>query len=106
MNAALAAKNKKQIEFSPRSIIDKQVGYTTTVSNTAAERAIVFSNLIIKHVAGEESDIVDEYILKSDKLERQFQEDLDNGLAPTIFIMTIGSTHSLSIECVKSIATA
>lgn len=107
LNAALAAKNKKQMEHAPKCIADKQIGYASRVSNTAVERSIVFANLTLRHVyASDESKIVDDFEITTEGLEQLFQKDVDDGLVPTLFILTIGSTASLSIESVKDISAA
>ena len=107
LNVALAAKNKKQMEMAPESIIDRQVGYMSTVSNLAVERSIKFSNLHLHHIrCSEPSDKVDEYPLTAEQIEKEFQADIEKGLVPTYFITTIGSTNSLSIENVREIAKA
>ena len=107
LNVGHAAKNKKQMELSPKNIIDKQVGYMTNIGNTAVERSITFTNLILKKISPiEESKYVDEFPITSEYLEEIFQKDVDNGLVPTFFITTLGSTASLSIEDIKGISTA
>ncbi|CAI2360124.1 unnamed protein product [Moneuplotes crassus] len=105
--ASLAAKNKIQMEHYPNSIVNKQVGYMTPISNLAVERSIKFSNLKLHHIECEREDhLVDEFPLKAESIEREFQKDIDNGLVPTIFITSLGSTASLSIENVKEISKA
>ena len=95
------------MELAPKNIIDKQVGYMTNIGNTAIERSINFSNLILKKVKpSESSKIVDEFPITAEYLEEIFQNDVDNGLVPTFFITTLGSTASLSIEDIKEISKA
>ena len=103
----LAAKNKAQKEHAPESIIDKQVGYMTPLSNLSVERSIKFSNLKLHYIECEPGEHnVDEYSLKAETIEKEFQKDIDNGLVPTVFITSLGSTSSLSIENIKEISKA
>jgi aromatic-L-amino-acid/L-tryptophan decarboxylase len=107
LNIALAAKNKKQMEMEHRRIIDKQVGYMTTVSNIAVQRSIKLSNLKLRRIEPvHSSDLVDDFPITAEQLELIFKEDIDNGFVPTLFITTVGSTTSLSIENLKEISSA
>ena len=88
-------------------LIDKQVGYMSIVSNVAVERSIKFSNLIVHCLKdNREWNIVDEFIMKTEEIEEMFEQDIRNGLTPTLFILTVGSTQSLSIESIKDVAAA
>ena len=77
----------------------------TPLSNLAVERSIKFSNLNLHYIEWESQDNkVDEYPLKAEDIELEFQKDIDSGLIPTIFIISLGSTSSLSIEDIKEIS--
>jgi len=79
----------------------------TPVSNLAVERSITFSNLKLHYIKCEEGEHkVDEYPITAESIEKEFQKDIDNGLIPTLFITSLGSTSSLSIENIEEIAKA
>ena len=44
--------------------------------------------------------------MKTEEIEAMFEQDIRNGLTPTLFILTVGSTQSLSIESIKDVAAA
>ena len=93
LNVALAAKNRQRMVNPEADLIDKQVGYMSIVSNVAVERSIKFSNLIVHCLKdNREWNIVDEFIMKTEEIEAMFEQDIRNGLTPTLFILTVGST--------------
>ena len=50
MHAALAAKNRKQMELKGQDIRGLQVGYESTMSNITCERAMILANLQVKKI--------------------------------------------------------
>ena len=88
-------------------MVDKQVGYMSIHSNITVERAIKYSNLNL-HLVNSigKTKIVDEFPVSANKVEVMFEEDIANGLKPTLYIITIGSTASLCIKDVKEVSIA
>ena len=107
LNIALAAKNRQRMLNPDINLVDNQVGYMSMVSNVAVERSIKFSNLRINCIKDTvKCEIVEDFPISTQYLGNLFQEDIRKGLTPTLFILTVGSTPSLSIESIKDIATA
>ena len=107
LNVTVAAKHRQRIQNPDLNLIDKQVGYMSTVSSMAVERAIKFSNLIVNYVQNTiKTDIVDDYPLTTEELEKIFENDINQGLKPTIYMLTIGSVQSFSVESIKEVAQA
>jgi len=94
MNACLAAKAWKKTNES----VDNYVGYCTTQSNIAVERAISFSNIEVWKIPKEKKGLADEYPMSVTYLEKCIQEDIEAGKIPTIFIATVGTTATLTID--------
>ena len=107
LNVALAAKNRQRLQFPDENLVDKQVGYMSIVSNSAVERSIKFWNLILNYIKdSKRSQLIDDFPIISEELEAMFESDVRKGLKPTIYILTLGSTNSLSIESIKEASKA
>ena len=107
LNVALAAKNRQRMLNPDKNLVDKQVGYLSMLSNSAVERSVKFSNLRVNCIKDTvKCEIVDDFPIYTEYLENLFEEDIRKGLTPTLFILTLGSTPSLSIENIKDITTA
>ena len=81
------------------------VGYMTHQCNFTVVKAIECGNLTLRRVMPSSQSAIDLYTHTEEQLRTMFEEDIKQGLLPTVFFVTIGTSCTLAIDDVKTIGT-
>jgi aromatic-L-amino-acid decarboxylase len=102
-HAAFAAKNQKRMN-TDESLVDRNVGYCTTISNIAVEKVLMSAGLVVHKIEQEvHGNMADEYPITFEYYDDIFIKDEEQGLVPTVIVVTLGSTATLCIESLGEI---
>lgn len=75
--------------------------YTSAQAHSSVDKGVKIAGFGIDNLV--KIDVDDAFALKPDVLERQIQQDLENGFAPLCVVSTIGTTSSTAIDPIGSI---
>jgi aromatic-L-amino-acid decarboxylase len=102
LTAVIAARERAtKFESNKNGVRQKLVAYVSTQTHTSLEKAIKMAGIGKENLRAIEVD--EKFAMQPDLLEKQIQQDKENGLQPFFVCATIGTTSSNAMDPVREI---